>query len=277
MNPTFTVLLPVVRPPHFLPFSVASVLAQTRGDFELCIICDGAPWATIAFAEDAARRDPRVKVFAFPKGERHGEAHRHRVLQEARSDYVCQIGDDDLWMPNHLEEMVKLLAIHEFGNVLHLIIGRDQEPITPFSDLSDPVVIERMMHRRFNLFGPTAAGYRLSTYRSLPSGWGPAPEEIWTDLHMWRKFLSRPGISVGTRFVLTSIHLLTSARSGRSDAERVEEMRHYSRLIQSRDQRESLEQQLFRRLARLSTHTNLVIEDLRGRLATAEADRGKAA
>ena len=41
--PTFTILLPVNRPPALLKYAVRSVQAQERQDFELFIICDGAP------------------------------------------------------------------------------------------------------------------------------------------------------------------------------------------------------------------------------------------
>src|SRR5215212_6860014 len=110
MAPLFTVLLPVTRPPLLLPCAIESVLEQAIGDFDLCVICDGAPPETVACAEEYARRDPRVKVLVFPKGERHGEAHRHTALSDSAARYVAHITDDDLWFPDHLAEMEKLLS-----------------------------------------------------------------------------------------------------------------------------------------------------------------------
>src|SRR6202035_4475341 len=81
--PRFTVLLPVHRPPALLPFAIETVLAQEVDDFELFVICDGAPAETAACARDYARRDKRVRVFTFAKGERHGEAYRHQALTQA--------------------------------------------------------------------------------------------------------------------------------------------------------------------------------------------------
>ena len=40
-----------------LPFAIESVLAQSVHEFELLIICDGAPPETIACARDYAGRD----------------------------------------------------------------------------------------------------------------------------------------------------------------------------------------------------------------------------
>jgi hypothetical protein len=39
-EPTFTILMSVVRPPVLMPFAIQSVLNQTRQDFELFIVCD---------------------------------------------------------------------------------------------------------------------------------------------------------------------------------------------------------------------------------------------
>src|SRR5262245_9622431 len=100
MSPLFAILLPITRPPAVLPLAIESVLAQTIADFELLVICDGAPPETVACAEDYAGRDPRVKVFAHPKGARHGEAYRHSALATSDARYVAHICDDDLWMPN---------------------------------------------------------------------------------------------------------------------------------------------------------------------------------
>jgi glycosyltransferase involved in cell wall biosynthesis len=239
-NCTFTVLLPVVRPPHLLPFAVASVLRQTQASFELFIICDGAPSETVDAARALAAPDPRVVVFPFPKGERHGELHRHQVLQQATGRYVCQIADDDQWFPDHLRQMERLLAKVEFGNVLHTFVSPKDEPGIFLADLADPTVQQRMKTEAWNFFGPTVSGYRLQTYRRMPVGWSPAPEGVWSDLFMWRKFLALEGISVGTRFVSTSLHFPASMRQQWSPQRRQEESKRYADLLLDPDWRQEL-------------------------------------
>jgi glycosyltransferase involved in cell wall biosynthesis len=185
-DPVFTVLLPVHRPPAMLPFAIESVLAQERQDFELFVICDGAPRATADVARGYAARDPRIRVFEHPKGERYGEAYRHQALQHARGAYVCQLGDDDLWLPNHLGEMGNLLEEVDFGNLPHVEVTPDGRLVLFPGDLADPATRLMMQSRPFNFFGPTASGYRLQAYRTLTVGWSPAPTELATDLFMWR-------------------------------------------------------------------------------------------
>ena len=191
----FTVLLPVLRGPEMLPFAIRSVLAQSFADFELCVICDGAPPETAQMAEDFAASDPRVRVFAFPKGLRHGEAHRAAVLAGAQSDFVAHIGDDDLWLHDHLKTLSGLLAKADFVSVPGFWIEPDGLlRIGNFGDLTQIVYRLRLLQRKWNFFGPTEAAYRLDAYRRLPDGWSPGRKDVWSDLNMWRKFLADPSV-----------------------------------------------------------------------------------
>lgn len=271
MEPAFTILLPVHRPPDLMVFAIQSVLDQTRGDFELFIICDGAPPETVSAADDAAAKDPRVRVFPFAKGERNGEAHRHIVLQQASGRMVCQIADDDIWFPEHLAEMALLLDEVEFGNLLHTWLAPDGQFKTEFKDLADPAVRVRMRTQLWNCFGPTASGYRISTYHRLPVGWSPAPPGIWTDLAMWRKFLDLPDLIAGTRFAVTSLHFSTALRTDWTLERRQAENAHYAALAASERWRDNLRQQVLSRAAREADQLAAERNALRLRMSQVEA------
>ncbi len=203
----FTVMLPVVRPPAMLPYAIRSVLAQTEPSFELCVICDGAPAETVEAARAFARQDPRVAVFAFPKGERHGEAHRAAVLRGARTDFVAQIGDDDLWFGDHLARLAQLLERADFVSLPQITIREEGFASPSGGDLVDAETRARMRDQVYNFFGPSECGYRLAAYKALPIGWSPAPPDLPTDLFMWRKFLAQDGLRFRTGFVVTSLKL----------------------------------------------------------------------
>ncbi len=271
-TPLFTVLLPVIRPPTLLPYAIESVLDQNLADFELFVICDGAPPETIACAEDYARRDSRVKVFPFPKGKRQGEAHRHVALAGAAGRYVAQIADDDLWFPNHLEELEILLASADFGNLLHVVVRpAGAIEILP-GDIALPETRERMLTEKFNLFGPTCAGYRMEAYRRLPEGWAPAPEDIWTDLHMWRKFLRMDGLAFATRAAITALVFATPERLDVAPAQRREEIRIYSERIRDPRRRNEIVEAAWRSLlerTRQNDREILALAAAQGRSAAA--------
>ncbi|MBD9559548.1 glycosyltransferase family A protein [Ensifer sp. ENS03] len=223
VRPSFTVLLPINRSPELLPFAVESVLKQSNADFELFIICDGAPDATVACAKGLAERHPQLRVFSFEKGERHGEAHRDLALREARAPLIAQIGDDDLWLPDHLAILGTLLESVDFGNLLQAELLTDGSIAVHIDDLADETTRQRMCSTPWNFFGPSVAGYRLSAYRSLPVGWSPAPPDVWTDLHMWRKFLRHESLTFGTSFSVQCLKLSAHSRQTVETADRAKE------------------------------------------------------
>lgn len=243
--PLFTILLPVHRPPALLPFAIETVLAQSMPSFDLFVVCDGAPSETVDCARSFAARDPRVQVFAFEKGERHGEAHRHTVLARAASRLVAQIGDDDLWFPDYLAELALLLDRVDFGNLLNAELSPRGEVVVHLGDLADPEIRRRMLEAAWNFFGPTTAGYRLSAYRCLPSGWSPAPPDVWTDLHMWRKFLQRTDLSFGTRFAVQAVKLSAAHRQHMTLDERAAEHRAAAAQFAKREERSTFKARAF--------------------------------
>ena len=82
--------------------------------------------------------------------------------------------------------------------------------------------------------------YRLEAYRKLAEGWAPAPEGIWTDLWMWRKFLALPGVCCETWLVATSLGFPASLRPGLDLAGRRSEIARYAGLIEDGGFRDEL-------------------------------------
>jgi hypothetical protein len=221
MSPRFTILLPLIRPPVYLPLALESVRAQSVQEFEVFIVCDGAPQETVDYAREQEQLDPRIRAFSFPKGERFGEAHWHAALQEARGQFVVHLEDDDLWFPNHLEEMGALLSSVDFGHTLHTWLHADGRIETLLSDVSNEEFRKRFLAEKFNRFGYSTCGYRIDAYRRLSEGWGPAPPDVWTDLHMWRRFFRTDGMTFGTRMSITSVGLAEHRRSHIPDEEKI--------------------------------------------------------
>lgn len=223
MRSRFTILLAVVRPPDLLSFAIESVLAQTVGDFELFIVCDGAPPETVECGHAFARRDPRVQVRAFPKGTRQGEAHLAAVLTGASGKFVAYLEDDDLWFPNHLEALEDVLLNADFGNTIHVTGHPDGHVEALPCDLARPDFRQRFLDEVFNRFGYTFCGHTLDAYRRLPEGWAPTPVGIYPDLHMWRKFLRVKEFRFATCPAITAVALPGHVREHMSLEERARE------------------------------------------------------
>jgi len=221
MSPRFTILLPLIRPPIYLPLALESVRAQSIQDFEVFIVCDGAPQETVDYAREQARLDPRIRAYSFSKGDRFGEAHWHTALSDAHGRYAVHLEDDDLWFPNHLEEMDALLSLVDFGHTIHTWLHSDGRTEALLSDISHANFRDRFLTEKFNRFGYSVCGYRLEAYRRLSQGWGPAPKDVWTDLHMWRRFFQMDGLTFGTRMSITAVVLADHLRRHDSIEERI--------------------------------------------------------
>jgi len=248
-KPLFTVLLSSNRPPALLPYAVESVLAQEEHDFELFIICDGAPPETANLANQYAARDGRIRVFGFDKGRNQGEAHREAVLVHARSRFVAQIGEDDLWFPGYLRELAKLLQDVDFGNLVQAEINRDGTVRAFPGSLGNPATRRRMLETRWNFFGPTFGAYRLEAYHHLKRGWSAAAAGHWTDLFIWRKFLARDDFTFGTHHVVEGIKLSAAGRQQMTIEERETELRGLAARFKDPKQVSLFRQMAFRSLA----------------------------
>jgi len=248
MVPLFTVLLPVRRLPVFLPLAIESVLEQSLTDFELVVICDGAPGETVACAEEYARRDARVKVNGHSKSERQAEAYRHIALAASGARYVAHVCDDDLWFPNHLVEMEKLLSATDFGNLPLVRVRRDGSIDLTAGDLARPETRRLLLDEEYSFFGLTQAGYRLDAYRRLPVGWAPAPTGVGTELHMWRKFLSIDSLTFATRATPSSLTLGSPERFDATQEQRGAEHRAWLERIRDPQQRDAIVQEAARSL-----------------------------
>ncbi|HTQ12694.1 MAG TPA: glycosyltransferase family 2 protein [Rhizomicrobium sp.] len=102
----FSVVIPVFNRAAALGRALASVLAQSCGDFEIVVVDDGSLDDPRAVAQSFA--DPRIRVLR--QDNRGGSAARNAGIDAARGRYVALLDSDDVFLPHHLETMAGLLA-----------------------------------------------------------------------------------------------------------------------------------------------------------------------
>ena len=101
-RPTVTVLTAVRNGAAHLAETIASVQAQTFGDWEYVIVDDGSTDDTVAIIERHAADDPRIRLVR--RADSGGPfAAANTGLAEARGDYVARIDADDIALPRRLE------------------------------------------------------------------------------------------------------------------------------------------------------------------------------
>jgi hypothetical protein len=150
--------------------------------------------------------DERVRFFHLPKAERHGEPHRHEVLQESDSPIVCYLSDDDVLLPWHVADMRALLDDAEFAHSMPALVDPDGVLVYRPADLSRPEFRELIRLGRNNFISLTGAAHTRALYDRLPHGWRPASPGTPTDINMWTQVFSLPDVRGTTGRRLSAIH-----------------------------------------------------------------------
>lgn len=267
-----TILIPTFRHPRLLPYALRSALAQEGVSLEVLVVGDGV--------EDDTREalapfleDERVRFFDYPKGERHGERHRHEALREASGRVVLYLSDDDLLLPDHAAEMIRLLERADFAHSAPYLVRPEGSLEFAPIDLSEPGFWPFLLRGRWNKIGLTGSAHTLEAYRRLPHGWRPAPADVWTDLHMWRQFLELPGLRARTGTRITALHLPEQHRLGLSMEERVAELERWWARLRSPGFGEQLEREAAEALRHTAVRHELRIQELKRTLAAVQATR----
>lgn len=112
-TPLVTVVIPTYNWATVLPYSIASVLGQTMGDFELLVIGDGCTDESGEVVR--AIGDARVQWINLAANCGSQVGPNNEALRRARGTYMAYLGHDDLWLPRHLEYLVRVAAADEIG------------------------------------------------------------------------------------------------------------------------------------------------------------------
>jgi glycosyltransferase involved in cell wall biosynthesis len=109
-DPGISVVLPVYNGERYLAPALDSVLAQTRGDFELIVIDDGSTDGTPDLLAELSREDDRLRVH---RQENRGLiATLNRGLTLAQADLIARMDDDDICRPERFARQGAFLDEH---------------------------------------------------------------------------------------------------------------------------------------------------------------------
>ncbi|WP_169457890.1 glycosyltransferase family 2 protein [Ottowia thiooxydans] len=232
-----TVVIPTFDHGPLIGLAVDSALRQTV-PVEVFIIGDGVPEDQKPFLYKLAAREPRVRFFDHPKSPGRGEQYRHAALAHAQGEIVCYLCDRDLWLPDHVAQLLHLLQGADFAHSLPLHVLEKQ--VVFFSvDLIQPPFRDELL-RVGNRIPLSCAGHTLSFYRRLPQGWTATPPGQPTDWHMFRKFLGHPKCRCASGTLPTAITFPSPPRKDWAPEIRLKELQAWQARITNPAERQVL-------------------------------------
>ena len=105
VSPLVSILIPTFDRPRYLREAIDTALAQTYRNLEVVVFDNGVMDETLQVAEEATRRDPRVR---FQRNERNlgMSANFNALADAARGEFAIAIGDDDRLLPEFVDRLV---------------------------------------------------------------------------------------------------------------------------------------------------------------------------
>lgn len=112
----YSFVLPAYKA-HFFKEALDSILTQTYKDFELVIVNDASPEDLDSIVEQY--EDSRIRYYVNEKniGGKDLVAQWNHCLEYAQGDYIILASDDDVYHPEYLEKMDKLVCKYPDVNV----------------------------------------------------------------------------------------------------------------------------------------------------------------
>jgi len=108
--PVLSVILPVHNCHRYLAAAIASITAQTCGDFEFIIVDDGSTDGSAAVIDRAAASDPRIRVIRRPNTGIVGAL--NDGLAAATGEFIARMDGDDVAGPGRFALQLAYLEAH---------------------------------------------------------------------------------------------------------------------------------------------------------------------
>ena len=241
--PRFSVFLPTHEHASTLPYAVRSVQNQGIDDIEILICGDGATAEVKAVVADLMRDDERIRFFDLPKAPARGELNRDYVMRQAKGELIFHQNDDDLWLPGHIPTLESALEDADFVGAIQTNVDTDGRVRAYYFDLERPEFVLPWLEWIPNEFGewacngfhPIFVAHRVDAFLRLPEGWVTTTPGLPADQAMWHRFLRQPWCRA--RFVRwpIALHFPAPDRKDWSPAQRGEELRHWTEIIETSD------------------------------------------
>ena len=205
---------------RFLADAIKSVLCQTFSDFELIIVNDDSPEDIRSIVDQF--KDDRIKYFEnkINLGRQNLVLNWNECLKRASGELFVLFSDDDLYLPEFLDEVGRISLKYPNADVFHCAVriidesgqSVDFAPLCPEFESAASFIWHRIkgyrLHFASDFCSRTNALRDIGGFAAMPQGWG-------SDDITWFTLATRGGIGYTQReLCYYRISEITISRSG---------------------------------------------------------------
>jgi glycosyltransferase involved in cell wall biosynthesis len=175
-----SVVIPVYNGERLIANAIRSVLTQSYSNWDLTIGNNRSTDRTLAIAEEFAARDPRVRVYTYPKHVNVIDSHSTAFTLISDEAKYCKIlGADDWHFPNCLEEMVRVAEANPTVGMVcsYVLAGRRVNglalPYPSYRVSGRDIVRRRLLEGFKGIGGPSTTMIRADIVRRKQPFYNP--------------------------------------------------------------------------------------------------------
>lgn len=159
MLPLVSVITPCYNAESFISQTIESVLDQSFGNWEMIIVDDCSRDNSPAIIKNYQEKDARIRYLQTDKPSGSPTIPRNIGIEEAKGRYIAFLDSDDVWLPNKLEEQVRVFVDSEAVIVFSNYEKIDREGKRCGREITSPSMVDYLLLLKGNCIGCLTAMY----------------------------------------------------------------------------------------------------------------------
>lgn len=159
MLPLVSIITPCYNAGCFISQAIESVLTQSFQNWELIVIDDHSKDNTLDIVQSYCDRDTRIRCLKteYPSGS--PTVPRNLGIKEAKGRYLAFLDSDDMWLPNKLEEQLKVFDDPKVAIAFSNYEKIDQNGERNHREIKAPRIVDYPLLLKGNCIGCLTAIY----------------------------------------------------------------------------------------------------------------------
>lgn len=193
---TVSIITPCYNAESTIKETIDSVLSQTYQDWEMIIVDDCSKDSSADIIKAYVEKDCRIIYFKTEKSSGSPTKPRNIAIEYASGRYIAFLDSDDIWLPNKLEEQIKLFETDDVA-----VVYSNYEKITEDGKRNSRIVIAPNTVNYKELLKGNVIGNLTGIYDTQKAGKVFCQKQHHEDYLLWLNVLKQGHIAKNTNTV----------------------------------------------------------------------------